>query len=158
MYNMLHMYNRTFLRSITHILGQGRIERLVKSCMGGEKASREFPKCHSKNVQKNGNNIESKINRKPLSWRKLISLASIFILPSISENLRNRLKIRTTGDNPKKFGNRYRSIQSFCRLLLLILLSFSRNSFLMSLLQSQTRTSSYRTPLDCSRGIFRKSF
>jgi len=95
---MLYIYNRIFLRCISHILGHGRIERLVKNCIGGEKASREFPKCHSKNVQKNGNSIESKIDRKPLSWRKLISLVSAFILLSISENLKNRLKIRTTGD------------------------------------------------------------
>jgi len=95
---MLYAYNRTLLRCISHILGHRRIERLVKNCIGGEKASREFPKYHSKNVQKNGNSIESKIDRKPLSWRKLISLVSVFILLSISENLKNRLKIRTTGD------------------------------------------------------------
>ena len=102
---MLCMYNRTFLRCIAHILGHRRIERLVKNCIGGEKASREFPKCHSKNVQKNGNSIESKIDRKPLSWRKLISLVSVFILLSISENLKNRLKIRTTGDISTCFVN-----------------------------------------------------
>ena len=71
---------------------------MVKNCIGGEKASREFPKCHSKNIQKNGNSIERKTDRKPLSWRKLISLVSVFILLGISEHLKNRLKIRTTGD------------------------------------------------------------
>jgi len=95
---MLHMHYRTFLRCISHILGHRRIERIVKNCIGGEKASRGFPKCHSKNVQKNENSIESKIDRKPLSWRKLISLISVFILLSISEHLKTRLKIRTTGD------------------------------------------------------------
>jgi len=95
---MLYMYNRNFLRCISHILGHRRIKRLIKNCVGGEKASREFPKCHSKNVQKNGNSIESKIDRKPLSWRKLISLVNVFILLGISDNLKNRLRIRTTGD------------------------------------------------------------
>lgn len=71
---------------------------MIRNCVGGERASREFPKCLSKNVQKNGNSIESKIDRKPLSWRKLISLVSVFTLLRISENLKNRLKIRTTGD------------------------------------------------------------
>jgi len=98
MYNMCYMHNRNFLRCISHILGHRRIKRLIKNCVGGEKTSREFPKCHSKNVEKNGNSIESRIDRKPLSWRKLISSVSVFILLSMSGNLKNRLKIRTTGD------------------------------------------------------------
>jgi len=143
MYNMLHMHNRTLLRCIAHILGHWRIKRLIKNCVGGEKASREFPKCHSKNVQKNGNSIESKIDRKPLSWRKLISLVSVFILPSISENLKNRLKMRTTGDITTPLWISYH-LQVFQSLSPSSVTYFSK-SFSQSTLNITTKTITNKT-------------
>jgi ribosomal protein L4 len=64
---------------------------------GGEKASRKYPKCHSRKIQ-NGISEKSQLDRKTLSWRKHLSLESVFILRGISEKLKNRLKIWTTGD------------------------------------------------------------
>ena len=65
---------------------------------GGEKTSREFPKCPSKNNEKKGNSEESQLDRKPFSWRKHLSLGSVFILQGISKILENLLKVGTSGD------------------------------------------------------------
>jgi len=74
------------------------VKRSEKNLKGGEKASRKYPKCHSKKIQKNGISEKSQLDRKPLSWRKHLSLGSVFILQGISEILKNRLKIGTAGD------------------------------------------------------------
>jgi hypothetical protein len=66
--------------------------------IGGEKASREFPKCPSKNNEKRGDNEKSQLDRKPFSWRKHLSLGTVYVLQGISEILKSRLKIGTTED------------------------------------------------------------
>ena len=65
---------------------------------GGEKASREFPKCPSKNNEKRGDNKKSQLDRKPFFWGKHLSLGTVYVLQGISEILKSRLKIWTTGD------------------------------------------------------------
>ena len=65
---------------------------------GGEKASREFSKCHSKKIQKNVENKKSQLDRKSRSGKKYLSLSSVFILQGISEILKNQLRVVTTGD------------------------------------------------------------
>ena len=76
------------------------LTQLNNQQQGGEKARREFPKCPSKNNEKKGNSEKSQLDRKPFSWRKHLSLGSVFILQGISEKLKNRLKIGTSGDIP----------------------------------------------------------
>jgi len=65
---------------------------------GGEKASRNNPKCYSKQNQKETSlkNIQSSRNL-PFS-RKHLSLENTYSLSGISDNLKNLLKIRTSGD------------------------------------------------------------
>ena len=65
---------------------------------GGEKASREFPKCPSKNNEKEGNSEKIQLDRKPFSWRKHLSLGTVYVLQGISHILKSRLKIGTSGD------------------------------------------------------------
>lgn len=67
--------------------------------IGGEKASRECPKCPSKNNKKKGNNEKSQLDRKPFSLGKYLSLGTVYFLQGISEILKSRLKIWTTGEN-----------------------------------------------------------
>ena len=65
---------------------------------GGVKASRNIPKCYSKQNQKEMlmENIQSAIK---LSFsRKHLSLETSYISLGISENLKNLLKIWTSGD------------------------------------------------------------
>jgi len=79
--------------------GVSKVSRqTLKNRKGGEKASRKYPKCHSKKIQKNGISEKGQLNRKPISWRKHLSLGSVFILQGISERLKNRLKMGTSGD------------------------------------------------------------
>jgi hypothetical protein len=65
---------------------------------GGEEASREFAKCRSKNNENKGNSEKSQFYRRPFSWRKHLSLETVYFLQGISEILKSRLRIRTTGD------------------------------------------------------------
>ena len=65
---------------------------------GGEKASREFPKCHSKNNEKKENSEKIQLDRKPFSLRKHLSLGTVYVLQGISDILKSRLKIGTSGD------------------------------------------------------------
>jgi len=74
------------------------LRKLNNQNKGGEKASRKYPKCHGKKIQKNGISEKIQLDRKTLSWRKHLSLGSVFILQGISEVLKNRLKMGTTGD------------------------------------------------------------
>ena len=74
------------------------LKQLQNKNRGGEKTSRKYPKCHSKKIQKKGISEKSQLDRKTLSWRKHLSLGSVFILQGISEILKNRLKIGTSGD------------------------------------------------------------
>jgi len=74
------------------------LRQLNNQYKGGEKASRESPKCHSKNNEKKGNSEKIQLGRKPFSWRKHLSLGTVYVLQGISEILKNRLKIGTTGD------------------------------------------------------------
>ena len=74
------------------------LRQLNNQHKGGEKASREFPKCPSKNNEKKGNSEKSQLNRKPFSLRKHLSLRTVYVLQGISEILKSRLKIWTTGD------------------------------------------------------------
>ena len=75
---------------------------------GGEKARREFPKCPSKNNEKKGNSEKSQLDRKPFSWRKHLSLGTIHVLQGISEILKSRLKIGTTGDISTLFVSQWK--------------------------------------------------
>jgi len=74
------------------------LRQLNNQHKGGEKASREFPKCHSKNNEKKGNIEKIQLERKPFSWRKHLSLGTVYVLHGISAILKNRLKIGTSGD------------------------------------------------------------
>ena len=74
------------------------LSQLNNQHTGGEKASREFPKCPSKNIEKKGNSEKSRLNRKPFSWRKHLSLGTVYVLGGILEVLKSRLRIGTSGD------------------------------------------------------------
>ena len=80
------------------------LSQLNNQHIGGGKASRELPKCPSKNNEKKGNSEKSQLNRKPFSWRKHLSLGTVYVLDGISKILKSRLKIGTSGEVPKKFG------------------------------------------------------
>jgi hypothetical protein len=74
------------------------LEHLSNKRIGGEKASRKCPRCHSKKIRKDELREKSQLDRKPLSWRKHLSSGSAFILHGISRIVKNRLKVLTTGD------------------------------------------------------------
>jgi hypothetical protein len=74
------------------------LRQLNNQHTGGEKASREFPNCPSKNNEKKGNSEKSQLNRKPFSWRKHLSSGTVYVLYGISESLKSRLDIGTSGD------------------------------------------------------------
>lgn len=74
------------------------LRQLNNQHKGGEKASREFPKCHSKNNEKKGNSEKIQLDRKPFFWRKHLSLGTVYVLRGILEILKSRLKIGTSGD------------------------------------------------------------
>jgi len=80
-------------------------ERVQNQKAGGEKASRNCPRCHSKKIWEDGIREKSQLDRKLLSWRKHLSSGSAFISQGISRIPKNRLKVWTTGDISTLCGN-----------------------------------------------------
>jgi hypothetical protein len=74
------------------------VKRSEKNLKGGEKASRNNPKCYSNQNQKERliGNIQSA--RKLSFSRKHLYLETTYPSLGISENLKNLLKIGTSGD------------------------------------------------------------
>ena len=70
------------------------MQKLTIRIKGGEKASRNNPKCYRKQNQK-----EIKSNRTIHFSEKHLSLENAHSSLGISENLKNLLKIGTSGDN-----------------------------------------------------------
>ena len=69
------------------------MQNLIIKINGGEKASRNNPKCYSKRNLKEIRSI-----RKESFSRKHLSSKAAYSLIGISENLKNLLKIGTSGD------------------------------------------------------------
>jgi len=73
-------------------------ERVQNQKAGGEKASRNCPRCHSKKIWEDGIREKSQLDRKPRSWGKHLSSGNAFISQGISKIPKDRLKVWTTGD------------------------------------------------------------
>ncbi len=74
------------------------LRQLTNKINGGVKASRNNSKCYSKQNQKEMS-IENIQSARELPFlRKPLSLETVYTSSSISENLKNLLNVRTSGD------------------------------------------------------------
>ena len=74
------------------------LRQLANKINGGGMASRNYPRCYSKQNQKE-RLIEKIQSARKLSFlRKHLSLETIYTLLGISENLKNLLSVRTSGE------------------------------------------------------------